>query len=57
MSTRVDVLARRCARLVADPDEARERGRGGARARRSSATGCERFLADWDDVLAGGERR
>jgi glycosyltransferase involved in cell wall biosynthesis len=51
VSTRVDVLADALERLVADPDEARERGRA-ARAAALARHGLERFHADWDDVLA-----
>ena len=55
VSTRVDVLADAARALPRRP------GRGarapGARrgARRSSATGSDRFLADWDDAAAGGD--
>jgi hypothetical protein len=51
VSTRVDFLARALRRLVADPDEAAERGRA-ARAAALGRYGLERFLADWDEVLA-----
>jgi glycosyltransferase involved in cell wall biosynthesis len=51
VSTRLDVLqaALRC--LLADPDRAREMG---ARAREAvlARYGLERFLADWDALLA-----
>ncbi len=50
VSTRVDVLTEATRRLVADPDEARERGRL-ARAAALERYGLERFLADWDDLL------
>jgi hypothetical protein len=50
VSTRVDVLAGALRRLVADPDEARERG-AAARAAALERYGLERFLADWDAVL------
>ena len=50
VSTRVDVLTEATRRLVADPDEARERGRA-ARAAALERYGLERFLADWDDLL------
>jgi glycosyltransferase involved in cell wall biosynthesis len=50
VSTRVEVLAEALARLVADPDEARERGRA-ARAAALARYGLERFHADWDEVL------
>jgi hypothetical protein len=51
VSTRVDVLAGAMRRLIADPGEARERG-AAARAVALERYGLERFLADWDDVLA-----
>ena len=51
VSTRIDVLAGALRRLVADPAEARERGRA-ARAAALSRYGLKRFLADWDRVLA-----
>jgi hypothetical protein len=51
VSTRVDVLADALRRLVDDPDEARERGRA-ARAAALARYGLERFLGDWDRVLA-----
>jgi glycosyltransferase involved in cell wall biosynthesis len=51
VSTKVDVLAGTMRRLIADPDEARERG-AAARAAALERYGLERFLADWDDVLA-----
>jgi len=50
VSTRVDVLADAMRRLVADREEAAERGRA-ARAAALERYGLERFLADWDDVL------
>jgi hypothetical protein len=50
VSTKVDVLAGTMRRLVADPDEARERG-AAARAAALERYGLERFLADWDEVL------
>ena len=50
VSTRMDVLEAALARLVADPDEARERGQA-ARAAALARYGLERFLADWDEVL------
>jgi glycosyltransferase involved in cell wall biosynthesis len=50
VSTKLDVLAGALRRLVADPDEARERGRA-ARAAAVERYGLERFLADWDAVL------
>jgi glycosyltransferase involved in cell wall biosynthesis len=51
VSTSVDVLAEALARLTADPDEARERGRA-ARDAALSRYGLERFHADWDEVLS-----
>jgi len=51
VSTRLDVLEATLARLVDDPDEARERGLA-ARAAALSRYGLQRFLADWDEVLA-----
>ena len=50
VSTRLDVLEQTLARLVADPDEARERGQV-ARAAALARYGLDRFLADWDEVL------
>ena len=50
VSTRLDVLADALRRLVADPEEAAERGRA-ARAAALERYGLERFLADWDAVL------
>ena len=50
VSTRLDVLEQTLARLVADPDEARERGQV-ARAVALARYGLDRFLADWDEVL------
>jgi glycosyltransferase involved in cell wall biosynthesis len=50
VSTRVDVLADALRRLVADQDEAAERGRA-ARAAALERYGLARFLSDWDDVL------
>ena len=52
VSTRVDVLADAVGRLIADADEARERGNA-ARAAAMERYGLERFLTDWDDVLKG----
>jgi glycosyltransferase involved in cell wall biosynthesis len=51
VSNRMDVLEAALRRLGSDPDEARERG---AAARRFvlERYGLERFLADWDGVLA-----
>jgi hypothetical protein len=51
VSTRLDVLEQALRRLVADPDEARERG-ALARAAALSRYGLERFLSDWDELLA-----
>jgi glycosyltransferase involved in cell wall biosynthesis len=51
VSTRLDVLERALRRLLADPDEARERG-AAARAAALSRYGLARFLADWDALLA-----
>ena len=50
VSTRLDVLEAALARLVADPDEARERGQA-ARVAALARYGLDRFLADWDEVL------
>jgi Glycosyl transferases group 1 len=50
VSTRVDGLVAGLRRLVADPDEARHRGRA-ARAAALGRYGLARFLADWDRVL------
>ena len=54
VSTRLDVLEQTLARLVADPDEARERGQV-ARAAALARYGLDRFLADWDEVLVPTE--
>ena len=51
VSTRLDLLGASLRRLVADPDEARERG-AAARAAALGRYGLERFLADWDRTLA-----
>ena len=51
LSTDVDRIALTLRRLVADPDEARECGRV-ARRVALERFGLERFLADWDRVLA-----
>ena len=59
VSTRVSVLAEALRRLVADPDEARERG-AAAREAALRRYGLERFLRDWDETLtawAGAGRR
>jgi len=51
ISTDVEEL-RRCARLlINDPEEARRRGKA-AREAALERYGLERFLADWDQVLA-----
>jgi hypothetical protein len=50
VSTDVDRLAGAVRRLVADPDEAHERGLA-ARAAARERYGLERFLADWDACL------
>ena len=50
VSTSVDVLAGAMRRLIADPEEARERG-GAARAAVLERYGLARFLTDWDDIL------
>jgi len=50
VSTRLDVLEQTLARLVADPDEARERGQV-ARTAALARYGLDRFLTDWDEVL------
>ncbi|MEA2281275.1 MAG: hypothetical protein QOK21_1882 [Solirubrobacteraceae bacterium] len=51
VSTRIDVLADALRSLMADPDEAAERGRA-ARAAALERYGLERFHDDWDDLLA-----
>jgi glycosyl transferase family 1 len=51
LSTDIDRIAATLRRLVADPDEARERGRV-ARRVALERFGLERFLADWDHTLA-----
>jgi hypothetical protein len=51
ISTRLDVLEDALRRLVADPEEARERG-AVARAAALRRYGLDRFLGDWDDLLA-----
>jgi hypothetical protein len=50
VSTQVEVLADAVRRLVADPEEARERGTA-ARAAALERYGLERFLDDWDQLL------
>jgi glycosyltransferase involved in cell wall biosynthesis len=51
VSTRVDELAAAARELLADPDRAREAGLAARRAARERF-GLERFLADWDALLA-----
>ncbi|HYC82595.1 MAG TPA: glycosyltransferase [Solirubrobacterales bacterium] len=51
VSTDVEVLRRGLAELVADPGEARRRGCA-ARATALARYGLDRFLADWDRLLA-----
>lgn len=51
LSTDVDELVAASARLLADPDEARARGRV-AREAALSRYGLARFLADWDRLFA-----
>jgi glycosyltransferase involved in cell wall biosynthesis len=58
VSTRLDVLRGALRRLMADPEEAAERGRA-ARAAAVERYGLGRFLADWDAIMrerAGAER-
>jgi hypothetical protein len=50
VSNRLDVVSAGIRRLIADPDEAAERGRA-ARAAALERYGLARFLADWDDLL------
>ncbi len=50
VSTNVGELTAMAARLLADPDEARSRGRAARRAALDRYS-LARFLADWDDVL------
>jgi len=56
VSTKVDVLTGAMRRMVADPDEAAERGRA-ARAAVLERYGLDRFLSDWDEVLEEVARR
>jgi glycosyltransferase involved in cell wall biosynthesis len=59
VSNRLDVLQGALRRLVADAEEARERG-AAARAAALERYGLGRFLADWDGLLeawAGSGRR
>jgi hypothetical protein len=56
VSTRVDVLAEAMKRLIADREEAHERGRA-ARAAALDRYGLARFLREWDDLLQGVMRR
>jgi len=51
VSNRLDVLQAGLRELMADPDQARERGRA-ARAAALQRYSLERFLADWEAVLA-----
>ena len=51
VSTQVDELQSGLRRFVAEPEEARTRG-AAAREAALSRYGLERFLADWDDLLA-----
>jgi glycosyltransferase involved in cell wall biosynthesis len=51
ISTRLEVLEEELRRLVADPEEARDRG-AAARGAALRRYGLERFLGDWDDLLA-----
>jgi len=51
ISTQVEVLADAARRLVADPEQARLMGKA-ARAAATARYGLERFLADWDRLLA-----
>jgi glycosyltransferase involved in cell wall biosynthesis len=50
VSTKVDVLTAAMRRLVADPEEAAERG-STARTAVLERYGLDRFLAEWNDVL------
>jgi glycosyltransferase involved in cell wall biosynthesis len=58
VSTDVDRLGAALTELMADPDRARGQGQA-ARAAARERYGLERFLADWDELLAGvaGARR
>jgi len=51
VSTRVDVLAEAARDFLADPQAARDAGLA-ARAHALGRFGLERFLTDWDDLLA-----
>jgi len=51
LSTRVDTLLDAAARLVEDPEQARLMGKA-ARAAALARYGLDRFLADWDALLA-----
>jgi hypothetical protein len=55
VSNRVDVLGEALRRLVADPEEARVRGKA-ARAAVLERYSLDRFLTAWDDVLAAVAR-
>jgi glycosyltransferase involved in cell wall biosynthesis len=50
VSTNVDALAAEVRRLVADPEDARERGLA-ARAGALERYGLDRFLTDWDTLM------
>ncbi|MBS1845855.1 MAG: glycosyltransferase family 4 protein [Actinobacteria bacterium] len=51
ISTRVDVLATALRELMADPERARQQGKE-ARRVACERFGLDRFLADWDELLA-----
>ncbi|MBA3422280.1 MAG: glycosyltransferase [Thermoleophilaceae bacterium] len=51
VSNDLEVLAAALQRLIEDPEEAHERGRA-ARAAALHRYGLDRFLSDWDDLLA-----
>jgi hypothetical protein len=55
LSTRVEALSAALRRLIADPEEARERGRA-ARAAALERYGLGRFLTDWDELLTAVAR-
>ena len=55
VSTRPEILGAALARLVHDPEESRAMGLAARRAARARY-GLERFLADWDRLLAGVAR-
>jgi glycosyltransferase involved in cell wall biosynthesis len=58
VSTKLDVLAGALRRMIDDPEEAAARGRS-ARAVALERYGLDRFLGDWDEILAevAGDRR